>query len=185
MFLMATLANGRRVVSEFTKLSKAQKYVNGVFAGTESFNAWKVISRIHPSSGEVALIREREFISGQHIVSIQQVEPIRSDHEYDPNLFKPLRLTKEGEYGLWRVPAGTVVEVDGVIATPDFDYPVHRDNRSLRDYVILRVANEADGIAEVRWYTDGDAAPVQPGPGEEEHVGSWDDDDTGDDESGY
>jgi hypothetical protein len=184
MFLMATLDDGRQVISEFDKLSKVQQYAQKVFSGTDTFNAWKVVSRVHPASGEAVLIREREVISGRHIVSVQQVVP-KSDltvpHDYEPSRFQPALVTKEGEHGLWRVPASTVIEREGVIATPDVDYPVHRDPRYLRDYVILRAGNEGDGIEEVRYYTDDRPAPATPSS-EESPVGEgFDDDDLDDD----
>lgn len=184
MFLMATLVTGRRVVSEFAKLAKVQKYVNDVFSGAESFNAWKIVARVHPTSGEETLIREREMISGKQIVSIQQVVSLVENHGYLPDKFAPARLTKEGEKGLWRAPhATTILETDGVVVMPGVDYPLHRDPHSLRDFVILRAGNEAEEIEEVRYFIDG------RGVGGETHVGSglddgdnWNSDDEEDDE---
>ena len=178
MFLMATLADGRRVVSEFTELSKVQKYALDVFSGRSTFNAWRVVGTVHPASGERVLMRERELIDGRHIVSLQQVEPkpgLTMPHEYEPSRFQPVVLMKEGEYGLWRVPTGTTAESEGVVAMPDVDYPQHRDARSLRDFVILRAANEAEDISEVRYYTDGQPAPTTVGAVEDEDD-SWDSD---------
>ena len=180
MFLMATLTTGGQVVSEFTELKKVQKYAQDIFAGRASFNAWKVVSNVHPASGEKVLIRERLLISGEHIVSIQQVQPTTTEHEYMPNYFVPVQVMKEGDRGLWQVPEGTTVEVDGVIATPGLDYPHHREARSLREYVILRAANDAEGVPEVRYYTDGQPAPDEMQPA---NWAGGDDDDADDDDT--
>lgn len=152
MFLKAKLEDGTEVVSEFTKLTKVQKYINQVFKGEKSFNAWKVAGDTHPDSGEPNRQRQRTLISGRTIVSVEPVVPTTQDHDYQPENFTPALLPSRGPRGFWRIPTQGVVRAGGITAVPGTQYPKHRNPRSLRDYIILRA--ESEGADEVRFYLD-------------------------------
>lgn len=191
-YLMATLTDGRKVVSEFSKLGKIAAYVAQTFARMRPFNAWKVESTEHPVSGERVLFRSRELISGEYIVSITEVEPAEGheeDHDYNAAFFKPVARMQKGEKGIWVAPENDTPE--GAVALTE--YPLHYDAANWQSYVILKAASE--GVEELRYVVNdpngiesgqpyaGDAisarTPIEGsegGEGGEDGSGSWDDD---------
>lgn len=157
MFLLATLENGTKLVSEFSKLGKVEKYANQVFTGYKPFNAWRVTGTVNPANGEKALIRTRDMINGKLIVSLAEVEPTTEDHNLDPANFRPVAHMQKGTFGTFKVPAENTPE--GL--TAGAEYQIHMDEASRRKYVVARAAIEgadpttAEG-QEVRHYLDAD-----------------------------
>ena len=161
--LEATLKSGEVVHSEFDRLTKVGKYATDVFTGKKPFNAWRILERVHPHSGEKCLIRERLMINGTEIRSLRQVKMGPAGN------YEPVPTVQSGERGVWTAPSNPDdAVVDAVMGE---QYPVHRDMTDLRDYVILRAGNE-EGQDEVRYYLDGEGdAGVRSQTGS-----SWDDD---------
>lgn len=140
MFLRALLKDGTQVVSEFSKLGRVERYVVAVFLGHKPFNAWKVQGHAHPVSGEQVLLRQRLMLNGKNIISIEQVESMVGDaHGYNPDNFREVTVMQKGKNGLYKVP-----ETGGPEGVPvGTEFPIHRDEHSLRRYVILRKGNPA------------------------------------------
>lgn len=188
MFLQATLADGGKVVSEFSKLGRVERYVNQVFTGAKPFNAWKVVGTEHPHSGERVLIRTRAMLNGTNIVSIEEVEvkpEIGDNHQYLPENFLPKASLQKGQYGFWTAPEDGSVEN----AVAGAQYPVRKDEATLRRYVILRVGDPSADPSEVasqeiRHFLDAERAVFSNDYGDgrrsswdEEADSSFDDDD--------
>jgi hypothetical protein len=184
MYLMAQLKDGTKVVSEFSKLAKVQRYVTYVFQGVKPFNAWKVSGDSHPVSGEQVLMRERTMYNGRDILSIVQVRPTTEEHGYEPENFEPVSSMQKGGRGVYTVPEQGGPE--GIEAGTQF--PRHRDPRSFRDYIVLREADpEAEPHTEEagqhRFYLDGMGAAVA---GSSRSRRPWEDEDEDDgDDSGW
>ena len=174
-YLRATLKDGSKLVSSFEKLANVQKYSAQIFARVNVFNAWELVSRTHPTSGEACLVRRRRMISGDQITEIERVVPIsfeafvalqdfdrpttenRSLYDeaisnYDPNVFESALEIQQGEGGIWIAPMENVPE--GAVAGQR--YPVHIDAASLGRFVILRAATDA--AAEVRFQIEANRA---------------------------
>lgn len=161
VYLMATLASGEQVVSEFHKLGRIQRYVTQVQSGQKPFNAWRVVGTRHPVSGEPVLTRAREFLNGYQITRITQVEPTRADHGYEPANFRPVVTMEKGRLGLYTVPDNedrpeAFVERD---IPGGMQFPVHQDPTTLRRYVVLAqgdpgAAPETEAAEERRFYLD-------------------------------
>jgi hypothetical protein len=145
-YLRATLKDGTKIVSSFEKLANVQKYAAQIFARVNVFNAWELVARVHPTSGEPCLVRRRRMISGDQITEIERVVPIsfeafgrpRDDYEnavnnYDPDVFESAVEIQSGEGGTWVAPTENAPEG----ATPGQRYPIHIDATTLARYVIL------------------------------------------------
>ena len=171
IFAEATLNDGSKVVSEFSKLGGIGNYSAAVMAGRKGFNAWRVVGTIHPASGEPCLVRERTVLNGSEIRSIREVTPLpgrEQDHGYDPGAFQGVQEVQSGQYGIWRAPTnGSAVEG----AVPGMEYPVHRDEGTLEKYVILRWAEDGEGGGEVRHYFERGVVPLGPGDGDDAGYG--------------
>jgi hypothetical protein len=164
MFLKATLNDGTMVISEFSKLGNPQRYALQVLQGVKTFNVWRVVSTVHPASGDACLLRQRQMISGRDVRSIEQVEPteFRQPGDLSPASFQPVAILQKGQFGNWKAPN----ENTPAGAVPGVEYPIKREPASLMRYVTLKVAS--DGVDEVKFFldqqgpTDGDddAPPV-------------------------
>lgn len=174
--MLATLLSGEKLISEFSNLGgEGQGYATKVFAGASVFSVWRVVGNAHPVSGETVLMRTQEMVNGSQIVKLQQVKPregLETTHGFDPANFEPVAIMQQGRYGLWIAPDGSDANQPAVEgATPGVGYPVHRDDESLRRYVILRAQGEptqigGEPVAEVRHWLDaeGTIAPERPAP---------------------
>lgn len=177
-YLRATLKDDTKVVSSFEKLANVQKYAATIFARMNVFNAWELVSRVHPTSGEPCLVRRRRMISGDQIKEIERVVPIsfpeftlalpasdqtlppatlreRYDNaisNYVPELFESALEIQHGDGGTWIAPTENAPEG----ATPGMRYPVHVDATSLGRFVILHVATETS--PEVRFNLEANRA---------------------------
>jgi hypothetical protein len=141
-FLKATLVDGTIVISEFSKLEgSGQRYAGQVMAGQKPFNAWKIVGHQHPVSGEPALLRTRVMLSGAKIAQIEAVTPTTEQHNFDPVNFEPVVEVQGGRYGTY-----TVKGDEGIEGVPTgTKFPIHRDDRTLVRYVILKVAQGTEG----------------------------------------
>jgi hypothetical protein len=178
-YLQATLKDGTTVVSSFEKLANVQKYAATIFARLNVFNAWQLVARVHPTSGEACLVRRRRMISGDQITEIERVIPIsfaefartiaspteqtespaalRERYEnaianYDPSAFESALEIQAGDGGIWIAPT----ENTPVGAVAGQRYPVHVDATSLARFVILHVATDA--AAEIRFQLEANRA---------------------------
>lgn len=168
MFLMATLDNGESIVSEFSKLAHVERYVAQVMAGGRPFNAWRVVSKVHPESGDACLVRTRQMISGRKIALVEIVErnATATADSLDPQDFTSLPMVQRGQYGTWKAPA----ENTPAGAVAGVEYPVKRDPATLVRYVTLKVA--AESAPEVRFMLDAEPAAMdrQEAPGEIDRI---------------
>lgn len=160
-YLQATLKDGSTVVSSFEKLANVQKYAATIFARMNVFNAWQLVARVHPTSGEACLVRRRRMISGDQITEIERVVPrslesinaiaVRTQEQpmtaqsyedaianYDPNMFESALEIQAGDGGIWVAP--TENTPTGAVAGQR--YPVHVNAQSLARFVILHVATD-------------------------------------------
>lgn len=190
MFLRAKLIDGTQVISEFTKLGRTERYVNQVFTGQKPFNAWRIVGRAHPVSGEAVVLRTRLMLNGSQVVAVEQVVPTIEDHNYDPANFKSAETVQKGSQGIYTVPEQDVPEPLAGVA-PGTQYPIHRDDGSFRKFIVTRVANpEAEaGSAESidqRFYLDGQGerapATAYASRDTEDDGDDWEDDDDGDED---
>jgi hypothetical protein len=152
MYLQATLRDGTRVVSEFTKPQNIARYAAQCFAGMRPFNAWQTTGNRHPYSGEEVLVRQWRLINGREVMTIEQVQPrpgFETSHDMQPENFEPVPHVQQGPQGGWTAPAENTPEGAVVGAR----YPVHVTEGDLRTYVILRAA-DAQGQGEIRHYVD-------------------------------
>lgn len=174
-YLRATLKDESKIVSSFEKLANVQKYAAQIFARVNVFNAWELVARVHPTSGEPCLVRRRRMISGDQITEIERVVPrtmteinaiaartgetpmtVQSYEEaisnYDPNLFESAVEIQAGDGGIWIAP----MENAPIGAVPGQRYPVHVDATSLGRFVILHVATETE--PEIRFNLEANRA---------------------------
>jgi hypothetical protein len=175
-FLRATLKDGSQIVSSFEKLANVQKYAAQIFARINVFNAWELVARVHPTSGEPCLVRRRRMISGDQITEIERVVPISLEAfraiprmggdrivmavesyeeaiaNYDPTVFESALEIQAGDGGIWIAP----LENAPTGAVAGQRYPVHVDTASLGRFVILHVATEAN--PEVRFNLEANRA---------------------------
>lgn len=153
VFLKATLKDGSSVVSEFTKLTKVQRYAQQVLSGAKTFNVWEIQSPTHPESGEAAPVRTRRILAGHNIVEIVEVEPTIEAHGYSPGAFVAKARGASGSRGRWTVPeTAQPIIADGNMLSKGTEYPLHRDRSSWRDYIIVK--ESVDGSPQVRFYID-------------------------------
>lgn len=136
-YLEATLLDGTTVTGEFSRLANMGRYVSQVFSGQKPFNAWRTVSDVLPS-GEKAATRSRVMLAGSQIASIREVDAVG----------QTVTEIARGPRGRWTAPAG----IDGV--TEGTVFPKHRDNSTLRDYVILAAAAEGTSELQKRLYLD-------------------------------
>jgi hypothetical protein len=173
-YLKATLKDGTNVVSSYEKLTNVQKYAATIFARMNVFNAWELVSRTHPTSGEACLVRRRRMISGDQITEIERVVPISFESanrtrpantvpmtaeayenaiaNYDPNVFTSALEIQAGDGGLWIAPTENTPA--GAVAGQR--YPVHVETQTLARFVILHVAT--DTAPEVRFQLEANRA---------------------------
>lgn len=174
-YLRATLKDGSKIVSSFEKLANVQKYAAQIFARVNVFNAWELVARVHPTSGEPCLVRRRRMISGDQITEIERVIPrtmteinaiaartgetpmtVQSYENainmYDPNVFESAVEIQAGEGGVWIAPTENVPS--GAVAGQR--YPIHIDATTLARFVILHVAT--DDTPEVRFQLEANRA---------------------------
>lgn len=140
MFLQATMDDGSKIVSEFTKLGHVQRYITQVLAGGRPFNAWAIVSDTHPESGDKCLMRTRNMISGHKIKSIEIVRRMAGapEHSMAPQSFVPVPLIQRGQYGSWKAP----LENTPAGAVAGVEYPIKRDAVTLQRYVVLKANPE-------------------------------------------
>ena len=158
-YLKATLKDGTNIVASFEKLANVQKYAATIFARMNCFNAWELVARVHPTSGEPCLVRRRRMISGDQITEIERVvartldsinaiarrtgeAPMTAESyanavaSYDPNMFESALEIQHGEGGLWVAPLENTPEN----AVAGERYPIHINAQTLARYVILKAA---------------------------------------------
>ena len=141
-FIRATLDSGEQIVSRFDGLASVHKFAQQVFSGVRPFIAYAVVSETHPASGEAVLMRTRRFVQPSSVRALDEVIWVG---EGAPNLgattgWSSRVAPRAGRYGVWKVPEGETVEVNGVRATPGVEYPVRYDAPSRTRYVILQAA---------------------------------------------
>ena len=141
-FIRATLDTGEQIISRFDGLASVHKFAQQVFSGVKPFIAYTVVSETHPASGEAVLMRTRRFVQPSSVRTLDEVVWTGTGA---PDLtaldgWVSRVAPRAGRYGVWRVPEGEVVEVAGVRATPNVDYPVRYDAPSRTRYVILQAA---------------------------------------------
>jgi hypothetical protein len=138
-YLKATLKDGSTVTAAFDKLANVGKYVAQVFNGQKPFNVWSKTGDTLPS-GEPGVLRTREMISGDFIARIVETNEGGT----------PIAVIPRGERGRWTVPQNSAIPelVAGTV------YPKHRSQRSGRDYVIVKAADNESSprTGEVRFY---------------------------------
>jgi hypothetical protein len=113
--------------------------------------------------------------NGMQIKSLAVVKPIagmETSHQYDPGNFQPVSEVQDGEYGMYIAPA----ENTPTGAVAGVEYPVHRDDASLRRYVILRVEQAPTTIGgeptpEVRYWIDTETPTTEQAPANPDVVG--------------
>lgn len=182
MFVCITLANGERHIGEFSKLKKVGAYADDVLRGRKTFNVWRVVGGTHPANGEPCLMRTRQKVNSSQITCIEEVEPVREDHEYQAVNFRGVARPQSGKAGLHRFTEPVDPTAEDAVPVPDgartdVEYPVHRDPESGRRFVWL-------SYDITRHYLDPEPAayPVttdmEGGQGEEHE---WDDE-SGDDD---
>lgn len=170
-FILVKLTDGSSVVGEFQQRQAMRRFAANVMSGQKAFPVWRTVSNAHPHSGEPVLMRTREFVNGNLILSMVEVEPVSvgTDGEVnmDPQNFQPVAaIQRKGSLGSWVAPAEATPE--GAVAGAS--YPVHRDDSDARRYVILLAGNE--DREEVRHYLDAERAGLRD---------EWDDDHDEDD----
>jgi hypothetical protein len=138
-YLKATLKDGTTVTAAFDKLVNVGKYVAQVFNGQKPFNVWSKTGDTLPS-GEPGILRTREMIAGDFIARIVETNEGGT----------PIAVIPRGERGRWTVPDNSAIPE----LVPGTVYPKHRNTRTLRDYVIVKAANDdaTPRTGEVRFY---------------------------------
>lgn len=192
-FLRARLTSGQVVVSQYEKLENVEKYVNQVFLGQKPFNVWLPTGDRHPQSGEKVSFRKRKMYPGRVIDEIEEVQPVagrETTHNFEPSNFEAVITMGRGARGIFTVPSETergpglygaegnllyTEQMRSLGLQPGTRYPVHRDQGTFRDYIVVRAGE--NGAEDLRYYLDGHGAP-QPVT-----VQGGDDDDWGDDDS--
>jgi hypothetical protein len=167
IFVLATLRDGSRIVSPFTKLAGLESYSKDVFAQRKPFNAWQIVSTRHPVSGEAGVLqRRRRLISGDQIVELEEVKPkegITNLLSLNPEDYEPVLHLQRGEGGFHVfTPAREATELAPAVelpegAVPGVEYPIHRepDGYGYVRYVILRAEGmDGEGSPELRHYLD-------------------------------
>jgi hypothetical protein len=159
VFLTAVLDTGETVTAEFNKLDKIQRYIAQVLSGEKPFNVFAVQSQTLPS-GEPLASRTRRSINGKHIVSLTQTNSGGT----------PIAEMPRGSRGRWTVPTNS--QIEGLV--PGTVYPKHREQRSLRDYVIVQYGNATTG--QKRYYIgDVGITELLPEPGDaDDDIGAAD-----------
>ena len=161
-YLKATMIDGEQFVGEFRRLARAKRFIETVLSGHRPFPLWQVVSETHPHSGEPSVVRRVEYLNPTRIVSIVEVE--REDTNsfgYDLSLFQPVVTEAMGGRGaVWRSPDElTPEQAEAGVVAGGIAYPVHREEATLRRYIIAAYNAEAPQESSQFWL---DApAPVQ------------------------
>lgn len=170
LYVRIETRDGEVLISEFQKLKGIRKLSADVMAGRKAFPVWKPVAETHPVSGEPVSVRRRIFLNGDTIARMETVQPLdgmEDDHNFDPDNFVPEPIIKRGEAGLWTCPENIEGGVVGV------EYPIHRDTDHRR-YVILTWAEEES--EQVRHYLDEARAGSSETFNYVEDDDDWDDD---------
>lgn len=173
-YIMATIAIAgleQSVISEFQNAQKMRRFAREVMSGGKALPVWRKISDMHPQSGEEVLVRNRSFISGAAVMTMEVVQPregYAGRHGYDPANFESVPEIKSAGYGFWTCPEDDAPEGAVVGAR----YPVKRDTSDQRRFVTLRIAEGE--TAERRHYLDAERVGVTS-------LGASDDEDFEDD----
>jgi hypothetical protein len=151
-YIKAHTTAGTTVICEFQKNQGLRRFAADVMGGRKALPVWRLVGTTHPHSGEQVLLRTRAFINGSTVTGMEEVEPTREDHGYDPANFQSVVSVRglNGTSARWIAPASQDDAIDGAVA--GVAYPIHRDVADSRRFVILRAA---EGVtAELRHYLD-------------------------------
>lgn len=160
LFVKAYLDDGTQVISEFTKLKGIRELSAQVYAGSKAFPVWKIVSDVHPESGEPVLSRTRQFLSGRIIDRLEVVEPTQENHGYSPDNFGPVISVSEGAAG--RMVFTEEMDVPDGVAV-NIEYPLHVAPDGRRFVIVT--SNSAAGDEDVLHYIDaegGDTSEIDP-----------------------
>jgi hypothetical protein len=149
IYVKATTISGNEFVSEFDRLTGIRELSANVFAGRRPFPVWRTVGRAHPVSNEPCLIRERTFVNGSQILSMEIVEPVMDDHGYLPDYFRPVARMSNGSAGTHRFTEETRPDDAGAHVSTEHDYPLHRAPDGGR-FVILQHRDNGDPNTEYR-----------------------------------